>query len=152
VVPTSDGPRATIREIRADGTSRTVAFDGRPLTIGRASDNRLVVRDGRASRHHARIDGRRGTLILTDLGSTNGSFVNGRRVESVALGTGDRIRIGATGLIVEALADADPAGAEPARSDPAGSDPAGSDPAGSDPAREASGRSATADGPGSSDG
>jgi len=103
VVPSSEGPRAILRETRPDGSSRTVAFDGRPLTIGRAPDNRLVVRDGRASRHHARIDGRRGTLILSDLGSTNGSFVNDRRVESVALGSGDRIRIGTTALIVEAV-------------------------------------------------
>ena len=103
VVPASEGPRAILRETRSDGSSRTIAFDGRPLTIGRAPDNRLVVRDGRASRHHARIDGRRGTLILSDLGSTNGSFVNDRRVESVALGAGDRIRIGTTALIVEAV-------------------------------------------------
>jgi Protein of unknown function (DUF3662)/FHA domain len=105
VVPGIEGPRATIREVRADGTSRTIEFDGRPLTIGRAPDNTLVVRDGRASRHHARIDGRRGTLVLSDLGSTNGSFVNDRRVESVALGEGDRIRIGTTSLVVEALHD-----------------------------------------------
>ena len=103
VVPGADGPRATLRETRPDGTTRTIIFDGRPLTIGRAPDNVLVVRDGRASRHHARIDGRRGTLILSDLGSTNGSYVNDRRVDSVALGTGDRIRIGTTSLLVEAL-------------------------------------------------
>jgi hypothetical protein len=104
-VPTSDGPRATLRELRPDGTSRTIAFDGRPLTIGRAPDNGLVVRDGRASRHHARIDGRRGTLVLSDLGSSNGSFVNDRRVESVALGAGDRIRIGTTAFVVERLGE-----------------------------------------------
>ena len=103
VVPGAEGPRATIREIRPDRSSRTIEFDGRPITIGRAPDNGLVVRDGRASRHHARIDGRRGTLVLTDLGSTNGSFVNDRQVESIALGEGDRIRIGTTSLIVEAV-------------------------------------------------
>jgi len=109
VVPGADGPRATLRETRSDGTSRTIPFDGRPLTIGRAPDNGLVVRDGRASRHHARIDARRGTLILTDLGSTNGSFVNDRRVESVALGAGDRIRIGTTSILIEALGEEPPA-------------------------------------------
>ncbi|HUQ79120.1 MAG TPA: FhaA domain-containing protein [Patescibacteria group bacterium] len=103
VVPGAEGPRATIREIRPDRSSRTIEFDGRPITIGRAPDNGLVVRDGRASRHHARIDGRRGSLVLTDLGSTNGSFVNDRQVESIALGEGDRIRIGTTSLIVEAV-------------------------------------------------
>jgi len=103
VVPSAEGPRATIREIRPDRSSRTIELDGRPLTIGRAPDNALVVRDGRASRHHARIDVRRGSLVLTDLGSTNGSWVNDRRVDSVALGEGDRLRIGTTTLIIESL-------------------------------------------------
>jgi len=103
VVPGAEGPRATIREIRPDRSSRTFAFEGRPLTIGRGPDNGLVVRDGRASRHHARIDVRRGSLVLTDLGSTNGSWVNDRRVESIALGEGDQVRIGLTTLIIEAV-------------------------------------------------
>ncbi len=103
VVPGAEGPRATIREIRPDRSSRALAFDGRPLTIGRASDNGLVLRDGRASRHHARIDVRRGSLVLTDLGSMNGSWVNDRRVESIALGEGDQVRLGLTTLIIEAV-------------------------------------------------
>jgi hypothetical protein len=103
VVPGAEGPRATIREIRPDRSSRSHEFDGRPLTIGRADDNGLVLRDGRASRHHARIDARRGTLVLTDLGSTNGSWVNDRRVESIALGEGDQVRLGMTTLIIEAV-------------------------------------------------
>jgi len=110
VVPGIDGPRATIREIRPDQSSRTIAFDGRPLTIGRANDNAIVLRDGRASRHHARIDARRGSLVLSDLGSTNGSFVNDRRVESIALGEGDRVRVGTTTLLVEAIANGDSTG------------------------------------------
>jgi hypothetical protein len=108
VIPSAEGPRATIREIRPDRSSRTIEFEGRPITIGRAPDNGLVLRDGRASRHHARIDGRRGSLVLTDLGSTNGSYVNDRRVESIALGEGDRIRLGTTSLIVEAVHHDDP--------------------------------------------
>ena len=107
VVPALDGPHASIREVRPDRSSRTIRFDGRPMRIGRAPDNELVLRDGRASRHHARIDARRGTLVLSDLGSTNGSWVNDRRVESVALGEGDRIRLGATTLVIEAI-EADP--------------------------------------------
>ncbi len=103
VVPGAEGPRATIREIRPDRSSRSIAFEGRPLTIGRASDNGLVLRDGRASRHHARIDVRRGSLVLTDLASLNGSWVNDRRVESIALGEGDQVRLGMTTLIIEAL-------------------------------------------------
>ena len=119
VIPDAEGPRATMREIRPDRSSRTVTYDGRPMTIGRAADNRLVLRDGRASRHHARIEGRRGTLVLTDLGSTHGSFVNDRRVESIALGEGDRIRIGLTTLVLESIEAGEPESSR--RAQPAGS-------------------------------
>ena len=71
------------------------------LTVGRATDNDLVLRDERVSRHHGRIGGRRGTLVYTDLGSTNGSEVNGTRVTEVVLGAGDRIRLGECVLEVE---------------------------------------------------
>jgi hypothetical protein len=106
VVPTVDAPKARLREIRPDGSTRTFGVDGRPLTIGRAPDNGLVLFDGRVSRHHARLYGRRGALLLADLGSTNGSWVNDRRVEEMALGEGDRIRVGDTVLVVESFEDA----------------------------------------------
>ncbi len=47
-----------------------------------------------------------GALLLADLGSTNGSWVNDRRVEEMALGEGDRIRVGDTILVVESFEDA----------------------------------------------
>ena len=94
---------AVLSEVRPDGTRREVRVDGTPLTIGRADDNAVVVADGRVSRHHARIQARRGALVLTDLGSTNGTRVNGVAVSEVVLGQGDRIEIGRTVLLVEAL-------------------------------------------------
>jgi hypothetical protein len=102
-MPSVAALEATLREIRPDGSSRAVELDGRPLTIGRAPDNGLVINDTRASRHHARLYGRSGILVLADLGSTNGSWVNDRRIDEMALGEGDRIRIGDTLLIVERL-------------------------------------------------
>jgi Protein of unknown function (DUF3662)/FHA domain len=107
VVPTIESSRAILREIRPDGSSRSLVVDGRPLTIGRAPDNGLVLADSRASRHHARLYGRRGALVLTDLGSTNGSWVNDRRIDEMALGEGDRIRIGDTILVVESVEPVD---------------------------------------------
>ena len=71
------------------------------VTIGRATDNDLVAADGRVSRHHGRIIGRRGTLVYADLGSTNGSRVNGVPVSEVVLGVGDRLEVGDTALVVE---------------------------------------------------
>ena len=103
-VPTVDSPLARLRVIRPDGTQREVELDGAMLTIGRAGDNRLVVHDGRVSRHHARLQARRGSLIFTDLGSTNGSRVNGTAVKEVVLGEGDRIEVGDTVLVVESVA------------------------------------------------
>ena len=108
VVPTIESSQAVLREIRPDGSSRSLVVGGRPLTIGRAPDNGLVLADSRASRHHARLYGRRGALVLTDLGSTNGSWVNDRRIVEMALGEGDQIRIGDTILVVESVAPIDP--------------------------------------------
>lgn len=102
-VPTVDAPRAVLREIRADGSEREVRLDGRPLTIGRAGENGLVLRDSRVSRFHGRLQARRGALVYTDLGSTNGSLVNGVPVTEVVLGEGDRIELGGTVLVVESV-------------------------------------------------
>ena len=87
-----DDPRDPAGPFEPDDRVRWPADHDRTGTRQRVSS----LRDGRASRHHARIDGRRGSLVLADLGSTNGSYVNDRRVESIALGEGDRIRIGTT--------------------------------------------------------
>ncbi len=99
-VPRPSTPRARLRVQPATGPASDVGI-GAGLTIGRAADNDLVVRDERVSRHHARISGRRGTLVYADLGSTNGSEVNGHRVTEVVLGAGDVIRIGGSTLEVE---------------------------------------------------
>jgi len=101
--PIVAGPRAVLRVVERAGTERIVEIDGSPLTIGRAHDNGLVVDDGRVSRHHARLQARRGALVFTDLGSTNGSRVNGLAVDEIVLGLGDRIELGDTTLVVESL-------------------------------------------------
>ena len=104
-IPRPSAPAARLRVIPPDGDELVCEFDGTSLTIGRAADNDLVVPDGRVSRHHARISGRRGTLVYTDLGSTNGSRVNGAPVGELVLGAGDRIELGDTSVIVEATGD-----------------------------------------------
>src|SRR3972149_3698419 len=49
-------------------------------TIGREAGNDIIINDPQVSRHHARLTLQGNAYILEDLGSTNGSFVNGRRV------------------------------------------------------------------------
>ena len=103
-VPALRAPSAMLRAIGRDGDEREIRIDGTQLTIGRAADNGLAIDDSRISRHHARLRARHGMLILTDLDSTNGVRVNGVRVAEVALGVGDRIEIGDTVLVVDAVA------------------------------------------------
>jgi ABC transport system ATP-binding/permease protein len=72
------------------------------LTIGRGINNDIVTADPRASRLHASIElGHPGGYVLTDPGSTNGTFVNGQRVGRVELRDSDLIQIGDFALIVE---------------------------------------------------
>ena len=100
-IPRSSAPRATLHVTDPDGRSREFAIEAGGMTIGRADDNDLVARDGRVSRHHGRIVGRRGTLVYADLGSTNGSKVNGEPVTEVVLGVGDQVQVGDTVLVLE---------------------------------------------------
>jgi hypothetical protein len=102
-MPQPEAPRARLRMIQPGERERVLELDGRTVTLGRATDNGLVLSDGRVSRHHGRISVRRGTLVYTDLQSTNGSRVNGTPVEEVVLGVGDRIEVGDTLLVIEAV-------------------------------------------------
>jgi hypothetical protein len=101
--PSPESASAVLRMLGTDGREVSLEVDGRPLTVGRARDNRLVIEDPRVSRHHGRLLARHGVLVYADLNSTNGSRVNGVRVDEVALGVGDRILLGDTVLVVESL-------------------------------------------------
>ncbi len=101
-VPEIRSPKARIRLWSVGGREEEVQVEGGLMTIGRARDNDLVLEDGRVSRHHARLQSRAGSLVLTDLDSTNGTVVNGSRIREVVLGDGDRIEIGDSVLVVEA--------------------------------------------------
>jgi pSer/pThr/pTyr-binding forkhead associated (FHA) protein len=92
-------------EIREPGRSpRRIPVAGGQIRIGRGPECELVLRDSRVSRRHARLTARDGVLVLTDLGSTNGTRVHGHRVTEVVLGAGDRILLGETILTIERAA------------------------------------------------
>lgn len=95
--------RAMLRVVEPGGREREVRVEGQPLTLGRAPDNGLVIADARVSRHHGRFQARHGTLVYTDLGSTNGTRVNGIRVDEIVLGPGDRLQVGDVVVVVEHL-------------------------------------------------
>jgi predicted component of type VI protein secretion system len=78
-------------------------LDSSPLTLGRSEQNSVALeRDEYASARHARIEPRRDGVWIEDVGSTNGTFVNGDRVSAPRrLEPGDLIRIGETDLRFE---------------------------------------------------
>src|SRR5688500_15960956 len=82
---------------------------GQTITLGRLKDCDVVLDDESASRRHCTITGRDDGVVVTDLQSANGTFVNEKRITSVELVRGDRIRIGTTVLeLVDALAAGSP--------------------------------------------
>ncbi len=83
---------------------RTIEVDARRVVLGRAGDADIVLRgDAEISRRHLSLEPRPdGTVVLTDLGSTNGTFVDGYRITgAVSLRGGERVRVGDTTLLVE---------------------------------------------------
>jgi hypothetical protein len=66
------------------------------LVVGRGEEADLVLQDDLVSRRHVRLSIEGGALLVEDLGSTNGTFVNGARTERGRAGEGDRLLVGAT--------------------------------------------------------
>lgn len=80
---------------------RKIPIDTKQFTIGRSSDNRLVVEGELVSRHHAVIVHQEGQYILYDCESTNGTWVNGARIAQHVLRPGDQILIGPWTLVFQ---------------------------------------------------
>ena len=75
-------------------------------TIGRASESDFVIGDGTVSSRHAKIEAAPGVLLVTDIGSSNGTFLNGVRLTPqvpTALRSGDRLRLGQSEFVIAAL-------------------------------------------------
>ena len=84
----------------ADGNTQRTYELSAPLTIlGRGTDCDLRLVDPGVSRHHAELRVEDGEVVLVDLGSTNGTFVNGQPVRRVSLTDGTRVTLGRTTLV-----------------------------------------------------
>ena len=69
----------------------------RPKVVGRSDDADIIIDDSYASEFHLRIGMQEGEVMLNDLGSTNGTYLNGRRVTvPTVISKGDSIQIGKT--------------------------------------------------------
>lgn len=92
---TAVATRLVITEGSREGME--MPLGGGPITIGRSSESNVVIRDDYTSTNHARLDLRAEGWVVTDLESTNGTFVNGQKVTSpVLVAEGTPITIGTT--------------------------------------------------------
>ncbi|HWK82444.1 MAG TPA: FHA domain-containing protein, partial [Caldimonas sp.] len=88
-----------LERIAADGSPLAVPVHALPFGIGRDDDNELVLVAPGVSRKHARLTADADRLVLTDLGSVNGSFVNRVRLAApCALAESDIVHIGSAEL------------------------------------------------------
>lgn len=85
------------------GSPRTVQLRT-PFELGRSREADVFLRDPEVSRRHARFEGQNGVVYVEDLKSSNGTFLNGRRVgEAIEVRQGDEIDVGTTRLVVTAV-------------------------------------------------
>jgi len=71
------------------------------MRLGRSLDNDIVLADERVSRRHGQVSVRMGMLVYTDLGTTNGSYLNSGPVTEIALGPGDVLQVGSSTITIE---------------------------------------------------
>jgi sigma-B regulation protein RsbU (phosphoserine phosphatase) len=88
----SSAPRLVV--IDPNGSRRDVAIDAFPFRIGRQAGNELTLRDSRVSRQQAQITQVNGTMVLEDMGSSHGTFVNGEKILRHELKASDQIDFG----------------------------------------------------------
>jgi hypothetical protein len=94
--------RAAGRLVALDGTETVYPLDSAAITVGRGSSNDIALDDDFASTRHARVEPRKDGVWVEDVGSTNGTAVNGVALTGPQkLSPGDVVRIGQTDLRFE---------------------------------------------------
>jgi pSer/pThr/pTyr-binding forkhead associated (FHA) protein len=93
--------QAVLVMFRNDGERRSFSISREMTVIGRRQDCDLMIPLGEISRKHCRIIRDGETLRLEDLGSSNGTFHNGRRVQEAELSAGDTIQVGPVAFVVQ---------------------------------------------------
>ncbi|MET0792414.1 MAG: FHA domain-containing protein [Polyangiaceae bacterium] len=102
------------------GAERREVFDAAELSVGRVQGNELMLPKGNVSKRHARLLYRDGRFIVTDLNSTNGTYVNRRKItQATIVREGDRIYIGDFVLRIETSGSGEATPAEEFRTGPA---------------------------------
>jgi pilus assembly protein CpaF len=77
------------------GDSKDLSFDKAEIRVGRVRDNDIVLPKGNVSKHHCHLLLQNGQLVVEDLGSTNGTYVNGRKItEATSVSSTDKVFVG----------------------------------------------------------
>ena len=101
-----NSPSFTIIVSEKGGAERRQLFSVTELSVGRVQGNDLLLPKGNVSKQHAKVFLRDGRFIVTELNSTNGTYVNRRRIQqATAISDGDRIYIGDFVLRIEPVED-----------------------------------------------
>lgn len=98
VAPAADGVTLVVRD--EQGGEQRVRMDRPEVRVGRGLENDIVLDSLSVSREHARFL-RDGWLVVEDLGSRNGTFVNGERVQRAQIAPGDTVRLGTAEVTIE---------------------------------------------------
>src|SRR5260370_10392895 len=98
--------RPELRLLVENKSMKEVPVGGRPITIGRSPGNDLPVDNLAVSNYHAKVYFEAGRMVIEDLDSLNGTFVNDLRVERATLHDGDNIHIGKHKIKVDTSGDA----------------------------------------------
>ena len=87
------------------GFGRPIVFSvgPRPVSVGTAPENSVILRGRGISRHHAVLEAREGALRIVDRGSKNGSWIDGRRIAEGEALAGAAVRLGELSWVVEAI-------------------------------------------------
>jgi hypothetical protein len=100
--PAGRTPLAAISLVPRRGRQCASFNVARSATVGRAADNDLIIPDPDVSRHHARLELERDTWRVTDLESTNGTWLNGEQIGSARFDVGDELAFAGVSFTVVA--------------------------------------------------
>jgi DNA-binding NtrC family response regulator len=111
IEPATPGRRLSLMVYHRDGVDVLPLIDSNPIVIGRAAPSTLTPRSRRLSRQHARFELFGEEVMVTDLESTNGTFMNGDRIRGRhPMGPGDEVVMGSVSVTVNMLSDVERGG------------------------------------------
>ena len=91
--------QALLQVKRGPNAGSTFLIEADTTTVGRLPESDVFLDDVTVSRSHARVERRDGSFFVSDLGSLNGTYVNGERVDETKLASGDEIQVGKFKLV-----------------------------------------------------